>query len=119
MGSRICRSKIYSASIGLCLDTHLGVGLLVGHLPLEPCLVSFRALLPIIISARKLLCCEHHGGEKKEQGFVGDYLPRSAGFPLGVLEHINILGDYLELKVIAMHFIMQKQEVKGLPDRAP
>ena len=39
--------------------------------------------------------------------------------PLGVLEHINILRDALKLEVLALHFIMQRQEVKGVPAGAP
>ena len=38
---------------------------------------------------------------------------------MGVLEHINILGDVLDLEVIALHFIMQLQEVEGVLARAP
>ena len=34
---------------------------------------------------------------------------------LGVLEHIYILGDSLNLEVIALHFVMQRQKVEGVP----
>ena len=37
---------------------------------------------------------------------------------MGILEHINILGDSLDLEVIALNFIMQRQEVEGVPARA-
>ena len=42
-----------------------------------------------------------------------------AGVLLGVLEHINILGDALNLQMIAMHRIVHRKEVKGVPDSAP
>ena len=38
------------------------------------------------------------------------------GLPLGVLEHIDILGDALELEVVALHFVMQRQEFEGIPE---
>ena len=38
---------------------------------------------------------------------------------LGVLKHIFILGDSLDLEVIALHFFMQRQKVKGVMARAP
>ena len=39
--------------------------------------------------------------------------------PLGVLEHINILRDAIDLQMIALHFVMQRKEVKGVPDGTP
>ena len=39
--------------------------------------------------------------------------------PLCVLEHINIIGDALNLEVIALHFIIKSQEVEGIPSCAP
>ena len=95
------------------------MGLLVGHLPLHPGLVPFRALFPIVVSARKSLYCEHLRGGKRSKVFFGDCLPHSSGLPLGVLKHINILGDALDLEVIALHFIMQRQEVEGVPACEP
>ena len=38
---------------------------------------------------------------------------------LGVLEHIYILGDALDLEVIALQFIAQRQKVEGVTARAP
>ena len=38
---------------------------------------------------------------------------------MGVLEHINILGDALNLKVVTLHLVVQLQEVKGVPAGAP
>ena len=43
----------------------------------------------------------------------------SSGLPLGILEHINIIGDALNLKVVSLHFFMQRQEVEGVPAGAP
>ena len=61
---------------------------------------------------------ERRGGEKQE-GIVGNGASRPAGLPLGVLEHMNILGDALDLQMIALHFVMQRKEVKGMPAGAP
>ena len=36
-----------------------------------------------------------------------------------VLKHFYVIGDALDLKVVALHFIMQNQEVKGVPAGAP
>ena len=38
---------------------------------------------------------------------------------LGVLEHIYILGDVLDLEVIALHFVVQRQKVEGGTSRVP
>ena len=35
--------------------------------------------------------------------------------PLGVLENINILRDALNLKVVALQFVMQRQDAEGIP----
>ena len=38
---------------------------------------------------------------------------------MGVLENIDIVGDSLDLEVIALHFVIQRQEAEGVPARAP
>ena len=38
---------------------------------------------------------------------------------MDVLEHIDILRDSLDLEVIALHFIMKRQEVEGVPALSP
>ena len=38
---------------------------------------------------------------------------------LGVLENIYILGEYLDLELIALHFGMQRQKFEGMPAHAP
>ena len=38
---------------------------------------------------------------------------------LGVLEHIYILRDALNLEVIALHFVVQRQKVEGVTACAP
>ena len=37
---------------------------------------------------------------------------------LCVLEHVNVLLDDLDLEVVTLRFIMQLQEVEGVPDGA-
>ena len=46
---------------------------------------------------------------KNEQGLVGYCSSCPTGLPLGVLEHVNVLGDSLDLEVLALHFVMQSQ----------
>ena len=58
-GGRICHSKFCTAIVVLCFYPCLGVGLLVGRLPLRPGLFPFRALFSIIVGTQKLLTCEH------------------------------------------------------------
>ena len=36
-----------------------------------------------------------------------------------VLEHVNVLEDALDLEVVALYFIMQHQEVEGVPAGTP
>ena len=43
---------------------------------------------------------------KKEQGLVGDCSSRPDGLPLRVLEHVYVLGDSLDLEVVALHFVL-------------
>ena len=38
---------------------------------------------------------------------------------LGVLKHIYILGDALDLEVIALHFVVHRENVEGVTARAP
>ena len=38
---------------------------------------------------------------------------------MGVLEHVDILRDYLNLEVVALYFVMQSQEGAGIPAGAP
>ena len=48
---------------------------------------------------------------KKEQCLVSYRSSRPSDLPLGILEHVNLLGDSLNLEVVALHFVMQRQEV--------
>ena len=105
--------------VGLSLDSCLGVGLLVSKFPRHPRLVWFRPVPPGIVGPREPLTCEHRRGGEEQEGIVGNGASRPAGLPLGVLENINILGDALDLQMIALHFVMQRKEVKGVPDGAP
>ena len=73
----------------------------------------------LLFSSTDTLTCEHVRARKKDQGLVGDRFFCPAGLPLRVLEHVNVLGDSLNLEVVALHFVMQHQEVKGVPDDAP
>ena len=36
-----------------------------------------------------------------------------------VLDNVNVLGDYLNLDVLALHFIMKRQEIDGVPAGSP
>ena len=38
---------------------------------------------------------------------------------LSVLEQVDVLGDSLDLDVVALHFVLQRQEVEGVPTGAP
>ena len=66
MGGGICRAKLHSAFVGLCLDTRLSVRLLVCLLPLSPGLVWFFAIFPIFVGARKYLGGQHRGCREEE-----------------------------------------------------
>ena len=81
---------------------------------MRPGLVPLRTLFPIIIGVQKALTCEHGRTRKKEQGFVGDCSTRPDGLPLRVLEHVYVLGDVLDLEVVALNLIMERQEVEGV-----
>ena len=36
---------------------------------------------------------------------------------LGLLKNIDILGDALDLKVVALHLVVQRQKVEGVTTR--
>ena len=38
---------------------------------------------------------------------------------LGVLEHIDILRDALDLEMVALHFVVQRQKSEGVTARTP
>ena len=38
---------------------------------------------------------------------------------LGILDNIYILGDSLDLELIALYFVVQRQKVEGVTARAP
>ena len=105
--------------MGLRLNARLGVGLLVSKLPRRPCLVDLRPVFSGIVCPGEALTCEHSRRGEEEECFVGDGASRPAGLPLGVLEHVYVLGDALDLQMIALHFIMQRKEVQGVSDGAP
>ena len=56
---------------------------------------------------------------EKAKGLIRNRSSRPSGLPLGVLEHVDILGDSLDLEVVALHFVMQRQYVEGVPAGAP
>ena len=105
--------------MGLRLNARLGVGLLVSKLPRRPRLVSFRPVLPGIVCLGEALTCEHRCQGEEQEGFVRYGASRPSGLPLGVLEHVYVLGDALDLQMIALHFIIQRMDVKGVPACAP
>ena len=91
-GGGIYRSELGVAPVGLRLDSRLGVGLLVSKLPCRPRLVIFRPVLPGIIGPGEPLTYEHRRQGEEKEGFVRDGATWPAGLPLGVLEHVNVLG---------------------------
>ena len=87
---------------------------LVGRLPFDPSFVGLGAILLVAVRPQKLFRCEHHCRCEEKERFVSD---RAAGSPrlrLGVLEHIDILGDALNFEVIALHLIMQCHKVEAV-----
>ena len=92
---------------------------LVGGLSFRPCFIALCALFPISVCAREALASNHSGTRNEEEGLVWDRSSRPDGFPLGILEHIDILGYSLDLEVVALHLVMQRQEFKGVPAGSP
>ena len=69
------------------------------------------SILAVVIDPGVLLSCEHHCACEEEERFVGNCSARSSHLCLCILKHNNILGDTLYFEVIALHLIMQLQEV--------
>ena len=93
--------------------------MLISKFPRRPRLVWFRPVLPGIVGPGEPLICEHRRGGEKQEGIVVNGASHPTGLPLGVLKHINTLGDALDLQMIALHFVMQREEVKGVSAGAP
>ena len=93
--------------------------MLVSKIQRRPRLVGFCPVLPGIVCPGEALTCEHCRQGEEQEGFVRYGASCPAGLPLGGLEHVNVLGDALDLQMIALHFIMQCKEVKGVLAGAP
>ena len=76
-------------------------------------------ILPVIVGTWLSLSFEYLCAREEEESFVGNFAAGSPRLLLCILDHINILGDPLYLEMIALHFIMQSKEVKGVPAGAP
>ena len=94
--------------VGLGLDPRLGVGLLISKFPRRPRLVALSPVLPDVVGLGEPLVGQYCRSGENEEGFICDGAPRPAGLPLGVLNHINILGDTLDLKMVALHLVVQR-----------
>ena len=105
--------------MGLGLDPRLGVGLLVSKFPHGPRLFTLGPVFPVVILPGEALAGQHRRAGEKEEGVFCDGASRPAGLPLGILEHINILRDALNLKMVALHLVVQRQEFEGVPAGAP
>ena len=93
--------------------------LFLADLPVSRGFFILGSISPVFVGAGVGNGCEHCHYHKEEERFTRDC---SAGSPclfLCILEHIYILGDPLYFDVIALHFIMQCQEVEGVATIAP
>ena len=101
-----------------CAYLRFRVHFLVVCLPFSPILFGLDAILPVFLRPRKYFRCEHCCRCEEKEYFVRDHATGSLRLLLGVLEHFDILGDALNFKVIALHFILKHQKVKGVTTRA-
>ena len=76
-------------------------------------------ILPVIVGTWLSLSFEYLCAREEEESFVGNFAAGSPRLLLCILEHINILGDPIYFKVIALHLIIQYQEVEGMETCAP
>ena len=118
-GGLIGRPEFVTTLVGLGLAVHLGVGLLLSKFPRGPRLVAIGPVFPVVIGPGEPLAGQHRRAGEKEEGVLCDGTARPAGLLLGVLEHINILGDALNLKMVELHLVVHRQEVDGVPAGAP
>ena len=93
--------------------------LFVAGLPVNPVFFVLGLILPVVVGSGLALSCDHCRARKEEERFVCNCLAGSPRLFLFILEHINILVDPLYFDVIVLHFIMQRQEVKGMANCAP
>ena len=92
----------------LGLDPRLGVGLLASKFPRGPRLVALDLVLSVFICTGETFAGQHRRAGEKEEGVICDGVSCPAGLPLGVLEHINILGDSLNFKMVALHLVVHR-----------
>ena len=62
---------------------------------------------PLLIGAGGFLCAEHGVGRYDEKHCDADGVFGPLGFGLGVLECVDVLGNYLTLDMVMLHLILQ------------
>ena len=92
---------------------------LVTCLPFGPYVLVLVLVLPVFVCLGVSLSCDLCCAREEGECFVGDCAAGSPRLFLCIFKHINILWDPLYFKVIVLHLIMQRQEVKGMATRAP
>ena len=112
--SRICGIKLVRPFSDLCFDARLSVSPLVTGLPLVTGFLFLGLILSFVVGLWVSLSCEHRRACKEEERFVGDCSSGLHHLLLCILKNINIVGDPLYFEVIALHLIMQHQEVEGM-----
>ena len=75
-------------------------------------------VLPLLSGAGELLRREHRGGRDIQHGCVRDWvgLVDAEGRALGILEHVDVLGDAVGLLVILPHVDLEAEGVDGMRD---
>ena len=92
---------------------------LVTDFPIGPGFLVLGSILPVVVGPGLSLSFEHCRARGEEERYVINFSVGSSRLFLCILEHINILGYPLYFEVIALHFIMQRQEVEGMATCAP
>ena len=89
------------------------------HLPCTYCSklpnLSFPCWSPLrFFSTGETISGQNCVGRDEEEGGIRDEIACPLGLLLGIFECVDILGDALHVQMAVLHFILQRQQIKGM-----
>ncbi len=133
-GSRLLRGGFLRGGVGVragkalapaglpLADARLPLGGAVEFFPLLPRFLGGIHILPILVRPGKLLCLKHGRDRDVEEvvvvNGVATPLLHASSALLGILHHINILGDARHEGIVPLNFVEERDSVDGVRAQA-